>query len=309
MFKIAESIDANQVSITGIRSIIIIGILSVMPRSFEELKGILYKYKLMDETSSDDILKVDLATIKYFGCEIESPNVKNGGKYVLKRHPFSINFSEEEIKVLKKAYSVIKQSGNIQLLLEYDYLFKKLSSFIFDEEIKEALLGISVLKRFDVNLIKELILDCAHKRFISFYYKTPIFFKENLREGVAQELTFNNGKLYLYIRDYERDVVLTYNVARIKTILSRKFVEEEVLSKYYKVLYYLKNSVMEEILENEKIVEYNENGFLIEGKYLNSYWAAQRIMNFGSRCKVVEPAEFKEMIVNKLEGTKRIYEP
>ena len=66
---------------------------------------------------------------------------------------------------------------------------------------------------------------------------------------------------------------------------------------------------MEEILENEKIVEYNENGFLIEGKYLNSFWAAQRIMNFGSRCKVVEPAEFKEMIVNKLEGTKRIYEP
>ena len=38
---------------------------------------------------------------------------------------------------------------------------------------------------------------------------------------------------------------------------------------------HMKNSVMEEILENEKIVEYNENGFLIEGKYLNSFWAAQ----------------------------------
>lgn len=306
MFKTINVSEVKKISFTGMRAILIIGLLSIMPRTFEEIKKELINYKVITEKSSDDMLRIDLNTIKAIGCEISRPSPTNGNKYILKKHSFSITI--DEINVLKKAYNTIKQSNNLELLLNYHDLFNKIAENIYDEEAKEALLGISVLRRFNTSLLKELIMDCKEKRTIKFIYKSPTTQKENIREGIAQKIYFQNDKVYLLLNDFDKKNIISYNVKRLKAIIARAFTKGNLVENEYKVLYYLKNCVTEELLENEKIIEYNENGFLIEAFYQDDFWAAQRVLNFGSRCTVIEPAEFRSKIIYKLKRARSFYE-
>lgn len=308
LFKAINVSESKKVTFTGLRAIVIIGLLSIMPRTFEEIKKELINHGVIDEKSSDDIIKIDFNTIKAIGCEISRPTPSNGNKYILKKHPFSLHITLEEINVLKKAYNIIKQSNNLELLLNYHDLFNKLAEKIYDEESKEALLGISVLRRFDTSLIKELIMDCRDKRIIKFVYNTPKTQNENIKEGIAQKIYFQNNKVYLSLNDFDKETIISYNVKRLKSILSRAFTKGKPVEDKYKVLYYLKNCVVEELLENEKIIEYNENGFLVEAFYQNDFWAAQRVLSFGSRCTVIEPKEFRSKIIYKLKRAREYYE-
>lgn len=308
MFKTLEKKETEQISITGSRAIVIIGLLTIMPRTFEEIKQELINYKVLDEDSTDDIVKIDLNTVKAIGCEISKQNTHNSYKYVLEKNPLSMNITQEEIQVLKKAYNILKQSNNIQLLLNYDALFKKLADYVYDSEAKEALLGISVLKYIDTNLIRDLILFCNKKSLIKFVYYTPATQKESVKEGIAQKVYFQNDKVYLSLNDFDKKNLITYNVKRIKAIISQSLFKGNEVNNHYKVLYYLKNINTDELLENEKIVEYNEQGYLVEATFSNDFWAAQRVLNFGSKCTVVEPAEFRDKIISKLKETRKFYE-
>lgn len=308
MFKIAETTELGQVSLTGLRALVIIGLLIVMPRTFEEIKSALIKLKLMDETNSDDTLRGDINTIKTIGCDITRPSPKTEGKYILTKHPYSFSVTKDEIDVIRRAYNVMKQSCNIALLIEYDNLFKKIAKYVFEEETREAILGISALRYLDTNMLRDLIIDCKNKRDVIFMYETPTLKKENMKEGIAQKITFQNDKVYLYVQDLNTEKVITYNVRRIKSVLSRRALKGQEVANKFKVSFYLKNSLPEDISEDEYLIEYEEKGYFIEAYYLNEFWAAQRILNFGSQCTVVEPEWFKERLIQKLKGARRIYE-
>ena len=48
MFKIAEDTELNHISLTGARALVLIGLLSVKPRSFEEIKtNLIFDLKLI----------------------------------------------------------------------------------------------------------------------------------------------------------------------------------------------------------------------------------------------------------------------
>ena len=49
MFKVAEKTDLNQISLTGVRALIMIGLLIVEPRSLADIKNILVGLKIMEE--------------------------------------------------------------------------------------------------------------------------------------------------------------------------------------------------------------------------------------------------------------------
>ena len=154
MLKIDGVTDLNQISLTGVRSLALIGLLIVAPMSLEEIREAFINMKIMEKDASDDILRIDLNTIKAMGCEISRSCAKTSYKYVLSKHPFSISVNEDDIKLLKRIYDKIKTTANVSLLIDYDTLFNKISSYIYDETIKEAFLGISILKYFDIRKVK-----------------------------------------------------------------------------------------------------------------------------------------------------------
>lgn len=307
MFKIAEKTDLNQMSLTGLRALIFMGLLITKPRSLEEIKETFINLKIMDAKNSNDILRVDLNTIKHMGCEICRSSQKTGYKYILTKHPFCLKLTSEEIFALKKVYNTIKQTNDLKTLIEYDDLFKKIAFYICEEESKEALLGISILKYYDTHLIKDLVNDCKYNRILEIEYKNPDNKKESIKHIIAQKITFKNDKLYIYgfNLDIKKSIVL--NIRRVKSVLSRKSSNENIEINTTKIKFILKN-FNEEILETEeKILEIIDNKAIIEGHYHNDFLATQRVLSFGANCTVIEPEDFKQNLITKIKEMREKY--
>ena len=206
-----------------------------------------------------------------------------------------------------KAYKKIKDSSNIELILKYDELFKKLAEYIDDSEAKETLRGLSVLKTFDTEFIQELIEDCRQNRTLRLSYRTPQAKDDSQKEVCAHRIVFQNDKIYLYGFDLIRKKSVVLNIKRIGAILARFSGSSKVEIEYTTVKFFLKNFGVTGIEENEVILENRDDGYIIEGRYYNDFLAAQRILSFGANCTVLEPQEFREKIIQKLINMRNVY--
>lgn len=308
MFKPIERADLNQISLTGMRAIVLAGLLMVAPRSLEEIRKSFLDLKLIEESHSDDILRIDINTLKVMGCEISRASAKTNYKYVLGKNPFTFEFQEGEINAIKKVYNKIKETADIALLLEYDELFKKLKDYIYDEEAKEELLGISALRYYDIDFIKELIEDCRTEKTLDIVYKKTTSINEDQKEIVAQSVVFKNDQVYLYGYDKEKEDTVTLNIKRIKSILSKKKEECKYEPKTIKIKYILTDFDIDSLDECEKVIEKRFGSYIVEGTYHNEFLALQRVLSFGPKCTVVEPSEFKAVLLSKLREMRKIYE-
>lgn len=308
MFKSTEKIDFSQLSMTGVRALVFLGLLIESPKTFNEIREYMILYKLMTESNSEDILRIDLATLKAIGCDITRSSVSNGYKYILKKHPFCLRIPEDEVLALKKVYNYIKQDADLDLVMQFDKLFKKIAFYICDDESREAILGISILKYYNTELIEELIDDCINKRIVEIAYKKPTSAVETQRQILAQKVVYKNDKVYLYGHEVDLDKPIVLNLRRIVNILSRRKSDKNFEPSGFKIKFILKEIKQSDLEINEEILEELSEGHLIEGVYHNEFIAAQRVLSFGTRCIVVEPEDFKQKIIQKIKEMRRNYE-
>lgn len=308
MFKITENTELNQISLTGARALVLIGLLTTNPRTFQEIKENLINLKLFDERNSDDVLRIDFNTIKEMGCEIVRFSSDDGFKYSITKHPFSFTITKEEVEVLKKVYNYVKKFSDLYTLMEYDELFKKIAFYICDEESKEIILGISVLKHYDLQMIKDLLLDCKQRRVLELRYKKSFLSKDFKKEIVVKEVVFKNDKIYLYGFDMGKNVQTVLNVKRIISIISRKLQKKYFSPELVKIKFLLKGVDKSNLEENEEIISASENEIIVEGHYYNTFFAMQRMLYFGKNCIVLEPDGFKKKLIEKIKEMKNIYE-
>ena len=311
MFSTAlNKTDLNQISLTGTRAIVLLGLLMIAPRSMEEIKKAFISYKIMEDSNSEDVIRIDINSLKHVGCKVSRSSQKTGFKYVLGEHPFSLKLSKEDIRALKKVYGEIKKEAGIGLLIEYDELFKKIAKFVSNEKDKEALLGISVLKHYkDFNLLKEIITDCRQERVLGLKYLNPLTNKTDKKNIQTKQLVFNNDKIYLYGYDIDNKIQTVLNFKRIKQIFSRSLQGggNDIKERSTNVKFKLENVGTEELSDEEIIIEASDNGYIVEGRYYNEFFAMQRILSFGPNCSVLEPSEFKESVIKKLKEMRDIY--
>ena len=64
MFKPADKSELNQVSLTGLRGIVLLGLLIEAPRSLKEIREIFTELNIFEPEHSDDILRIDINTLK-----------------------------------------------------------------------------------------------------------------------------------------------------------------------------------------------------------------------------------------------------
>lgn len=308
MFKLAEKTELNQISLTGMRAIVLVGLLIVRPRSLDEIRKAFIDLGIMEDENSDDILRIDLNTLKVMGCEISRASRKTGYKYILGKHPFTFKMKEDEAKILKKIYNRTKDSADISSLIGYDDLFRKIASHLDNEKAKEEILGISILKYYDVQMIKDLITDCAQHNTLDIIYKKPTSSNETRKEINAQKVVFQNDKVYLYGYDFDKKDSIVLNIKRIRSIESRRPQDEYTEPQYKKVKFLYKDLRKDILTENEQILENKENGYIVEGKYFTDFFATQRMLSLGAKCVVLEPVEFRNAVVNKIKEMRKIYE-
>ena len=298
-----------QISLTGARALILLGLLIEEPRSLEEIRKKFIEYKLIDDTSSNDIIRIDLNTLKAMGCTITRADHNTNNKFKLLNHPFVLSLTKDEINLLKRSYNKIKNSLNIHELIDFELLFKKLSEHVNSEELKESLLGISTLKYFNLEYIKELEEDCKYNRTICLIYKSPTSKNQTEKEIVVQEVVFKNDKFYLYGYDLNLKEFVTLNIKRILKILYRKDGENNITSSHINVTFKLQGFGIDGLDENENIVSGNFNdGFIIKGEYHNEFVATQRLLSFGPCCTIIEPQEIREIVIESLKKMKEIYD-
>ena len=302
-----EKTELNQISLTGIRALVLIGLLIVKPHSLEEIRKTFIDYKIMDESHSNDILRIDMNTIKKMGCEISRSSPKTNNKYVLTKHPFSFNIPDEELDVIKKVYNYIKQKADISLLIEYDLLFKKIANYVSDEKTKEAILGISVFKYYNLETINQMIYDCKHQVTIELIYQKLNGKNEVRKRILTQKFVFQNDKFYIYGFDLDKKVSTVLNLKCIKSILSKKFENIDFKTKQTKIKYTLTDFDFSELNPDEEIIESFDTYSIIEGTYYNDFLATQRILSWGVRCVVIEPEDFKDKIIEKIKEMRKTY--
>ena len=308
MFKTAGKTELNQISLTGLRALVFIGLLIVKPRSLEEIRKVFIELQIMEEFNSDDILRIDLNTIKSMGCEISRSSAKTNYKYVLTKHPFGLKIPKEELLTLKKVYNYIKQKADIQTLIDYHEMFCRIASYICDEETKEAILGISILKYFNSEEIKKLMIDCKNNTTIELYYKKNDNDIASRKRIIIQDIVHKNDKVYLYTFDLDKERPMVLNYRNVESIISRKNEKVNISTKSTIVKFVLMDSNINNLETNEKILEVYGNKLIIEGTYHNDFLAIQRMLSFGAKCVVLEPTEIKNRIIEKIKEMRTIYE-
>ena len=308
MFKIPKKEDLCQISLTGARALMIISLLVNAPRSLQEIREELTKINLMQEDHSDDILRIDINTLKTMGCEISRSSKKTNYKYVLKKHMFDMPVTSDEISVVKKAYRKLKDKSDINTLVQYDLLFSKIAENVNDNNLKEQIYGISSLKSCNTCLLKSLEDDCKNKRTLKLIYKKPGAKQDVEKTIIAQNILFNNDKFYLCGTDIFSKKAIMLHLKRIKEIVARLTnSDSSIESKSVIVKFVLKQFGVAGLEDNEIVLGKNDDGYLIEGNYYNEFIAIQRILSFGSDCTVIEPQDFRQKIISKLKSMKEVY--
>ena len=308
MFQVAKKDDLNQISLTGVRSLVLLGLLIQKPHSLEEIRTKFLEYNILEESHSNDILRIDLNTLRSIGCEISRADKKNDFKYRLLKHPFDLKITDDEISLLKRIYNKIKDNLSIEELIKHDDLLKKIAENVCNEELKQKIYSISPLKHFDTNKIIELREDCKNKRVLKLVYKTPVTNKVSEKEISADKIIFRNNKVYLLGFDLNLKENVMLHINRIRKIISRSDDNNNGIKKFVTIKFKLKDFGTLGLNDNENILNGDlENGFTIEGKYHNEFLAIQRILSFGENCTVIEPDNFKEKIINSLKKMREIY--
>lgn len=298
--------NIRQISSTGARALIVLVALLMSPKTYEEIKTFLIDCGLANSQYSIDTVRMDLNTLKAIGCEISKAVKSNNYKYSIIKHPFNVNITPLEVFFLKEAYKSISKTCSPETLLNYHNLFEKLANISDSEEVKETILGISLLKGLNIDLVKDLVTDEKHHNKIKIIYEVRSN-KEITYDITLEKLGLRSDKLYAFCYNHTLGKRTFLRVAKIRQILCKFFDKNSKFGLDTFVKFKLTQSYLYQLESNETIVETKPDFVIIEGRYYNDFIAMQRILSFGQDCTVLEPENIKELVITKLLEMREVY--
>lgn len=304
-----QKVTYNLMSFTGYKALLIFNLLTEGPKSFEEISDYIYNHPYLREKISMDTIRVYMNSLKRLGCEVK--RIKGDDKisrYYVAEHPFELRLTAEEQKSVINVYKNIVKNMDIEELLSMDNFFEKLGRYLKDEDFIANLRKHSPLKGIDKNLLKNLIDCCNRKDQIIITYNSPNSGIKQI-EIISDKLEITNNKVYFCGTGFEYMQYGSFLVNRIKSIDEIKIERTNPQGlKEIKIKYELTCKPKEIALQdNEKIVEQNNEKTVIELTTTNDFFAKQRLLEFGPKCKILEPNDFKENFVNLLKDMKAGY--
>lgn len=306
-FLINNTVNCNLMSLTGYRTLVIFNALMESPKSNEEINNCLFNDQYIKERFSSDTLRIYINSLRAIGCEIIGANKSNNKKYELISHPFIYDIPKSQLKALTKLYKSIYDKIDIKEVIAIENLFKKLSESVKNENTKEFLKNISVLKSINRNILSDLIIHCKNKNQIIFLYNSPRSGEKEI-ELVADKLAFKSEKLYLWGNNLTHKEYSYFALDRIIKICSIKIQKDKEEFPSINITYELYNHNDIYLPEpDERIIEKTDNKIVIEAISKNEFSLFQKLLFFGSDCKVISPKSFKMKLINKLRTMEENY--
>ncbi len=298
------------ISLTGYRTLLILKALIESGKTIDEMVKIVKNEPDTGKASSKDTLRVTINTLKAAGCEILRPNISNGYRYMLAKHPFVLNISEEEINVLIMLRNKIAENLNWPDILTLNDLYEKIASLTGDSEVIDNIINSAPFAEVDKQILIDISNPSLINKKVSIIYNSPKFDEEEI-DIVPQKITAQNGKLYLWCFNckYEKNGLLM--VDRIKKINKVSINNYECLNpNVYEVVYELwgLNAKNFEIKENEEIISKDEEKIRVLAHVDNEFLFIQRLLLFGAYFKVISPDFFREKLIDKIKAIRKEYE-
>ena len=307
--SIAEYKDENkQVSLTGARVLIMLLALMESPKSFEEIRDFMIECGVMEKEYSIDTVRIDINTLKLIGCDISKATKRTNNKYVLRSHPFRLHTNTSEIDALRKVYEKMLKTMQADKILLFHELLIKLSDLVDNPDLKEQIAGISILKQNNIEILKQLIEKCKKHNKVTLEYEPPYGSDLHVYDVTNEKIGVRSRKLYVYCYNHTQGKRMFLNSARIVSVLSSMFNRDSKFSNDTRVRFRLNKYSEYHLEDNEVIVESGDDFAIIDGRYYNEFMAMQRILSFSKDCTVIEPDNFKNMIIKKLTEMRALYE-
>lgn len=305
-FLTNNTVSCNLMSLTGYRTLVILGALMQSPKSNEEINEILLNDQYIQEKFSNDTLRLYINSLREIGCEITRANKVNNNKYELMSHPFVYEIPKPQLKAISKLYKSIYDKIDIKEVIAIENFFEKLVDSTANQETKDALKSISILKGINKNILIDLFLHCKNKNQIVFLYNSPRSGEKQI-EIIADKVSFKSGKLYLWGNNLTYKQYSYFALDRILKICSIKLLKNKEEITTVKVVYEVYNKDYEP-LASEKIIEENNKTLVIETDSDNEFNLMQRLLYQANECKIIHPQDFKDKLLAKLKTMEEIYE-
>lgn len=303
-----NKITYNLMSFTAFKTLLIFSLLLESPKSYQDIIEYFETHDFINEKISIDTIRVYINSLKRAGCVITKTKRAEGSKFILVSHPFELSIPQEQIKIISKVYKTISKTVDIADLVLLEKFLRKIASNVKNEEFQNALENVSVLSGLDINLLEDLLACCRNKKQIVLKYNSPRSGHSDL-EIICDKLGFENGKLYIYGTsiDYSQSIyLLVSRIINIKEIKLHKNTDIDI--EELKIKYEIKANIQElQLKDNEKLLNTDNNRIVIEAKSSNKFVLKQRILSFGSACKVLEPEDFKQEIIATLKKMRAEY--
>lgn len=306
-FLETNTITYNLMSFSAFKSMLIFTALIESPKSYEELKEIFDQNEYITEIPSIDTIRIYINSLKEFGCNVIRTNDKGVIKFFIDSHPFILNFDKKQVKSLLKIYKAVSKSIEIEDLRFLQRFFKKLSTYVADEEQKIKLQNLSPFNNIDEKLVDNLITYIQNGTEIVLLYNSPTSGHKNITI-IPDKLKITGSKLYIsgFNSEYKYSTLLVNKIIKIISVnIQNKTMDAPEIT----VGYRYKRDLEEifEILENEKLIKSEYNTDFIEITSRNKFEIMQRVFSLGAKCTVLYPEDVRKSVIYKLKKMKEEY--
>lgn len=297
----------DNISVTAYRIISIFNMLLDGPCSDEKINEKLQEDIIGARTLSQDTIYIYINTLKALGYIITRPSKNNNYKYILKSHPFMLNFIDEEIATLVEIRRYLSNLDDWKLMVKADKLYNSIienlnleNKKLFTQMLKDCLRNNETGQRTHlINLIEKY---CDKKRTLMVNYVSPESGEKRI-QIISDKLVYENGAFYLWGYS-ELGESLYLRVDRIKEIEAVNIKTSRHDPKIFRVQYKLTGTqaLIYNPADNETIVDKNENGVLIDAMIQSKFKFIQRILSYGSDCTIISPDNIKKEVITKLKS-------
>lgn len=307
-FLTSNKVSCNLMSLTGYRTLVILGALLESPKTKDEINECLYNNQYIQEKFSIDTLRLYINSLRAIGCDITKANKSNNGKYILKSHPFAYDIPKSQLDALAKLYKNIYDKVDATDLILAENSMKKMNEKLQNKDTTAFLKSISLLKNIDRDILNDLIVHCKNKNQIIFLYNSPKTGKKKI-EIVADKLAFKSEKLYLWGNNLTHKEYSYFSVDRIIEICNIKLLKTNESFPCEKIIYEVYNQDEDYILDpDERIIERTPDRIIVEATSRNNFSLLQKILYLANNCKIIEPESFKTILLKQLKTMGKMYE-
>ncbi len=295
-----KNVNCNFMSLTGYRTLVLFDLILKKSSTVEDINNYFLQNKYIHGAFSKDMLRIYLNSLRAVGCTITRASKSNNYTYKILEHPFNLDITNTQLKVLKTVYGRIFSFLDFEDILAFDNFFIKLSKYLKVDEQKNKILQLCKLSNFNQDLLRELIKFSKLKNKILITYNSSTSGIKNVYFSI-EKIGFNNEKPYIWGFNFEYN---NFGYLRIDKIISIKLVNfdnKERFVKNKKIKFQIKNNFKYLLNPNEKILDENALYSTVECMYENKFELIQRILSLRENCKILEPQSLKNEIKEKLK--------